>query len=164
MREFVEPTEEEQQLAAHYVLHRPLHRPGITVKKALLYVAAYVLLSFLLGAVLLVALFELGVFSHLPHFIQTFQSQHKIWFHILFLLAVYAVTGLLCLKKAAIGCIKLYQHYAPEGVRRRCLCMPTCSEYAILVIQKYGLLVGLFKIRYRLFKRCRGTMFMIDSP
>ncbi|MBQ6572403.1 MAG: membrane protein insertion efficiency factor YidD, partial [Alistipes sp.] len=31
---------------------------------------------------------------------------------------------------------------------------PTCSEYAILVLQKYGVIRGTWKIYVRLFKTC----------
>ncbi|MDO4363209.1 MAG: membrane protein insertion efficiency factor YidD [Clostridia bacterium] len=63
-----------------------------------------------------------------------------------------------------MGCIKLYQHYAPEEIRRRCLFKPTCSEYAILAIKKYGLIIGLVKTYNRLFKKCKGNIYRIDYP
>ena len=63
-----------------------------------------------------------------------------------------------------IGAIKLYQHYADEDVRRRCVCKPTCSEYAIIVLKKYGVLIGIYKIYIRLFKTCYGTVYKIDEP
>ncbi|NWJ40693.1 MAG: membrane protein insertion efficiency factor YidD [Geothrix sp.] len=68
------------------------------------------------------------------------------------------------MRKALIGIIRLYQRYAPEDVRRRCLFMPTCSEYAILVLQKHGVIIGLLMIFDRLWYRCRGTIYRIDYP
>ncbi|MCI7428800.1 MAG: membrane protein insertion efficiency factor YidD [Methanobrevibacter sp.] len=71
---------------------------------------------------------------------------------------------LVLLKPFAITIIKLYQHYAPEEVRRRCLLKPTCSEYAILVIKKYGTIIGTFKTWRRLKYYCRGDVYYIDEP
>ena len=64
-------------------------------------------------------------------------------------------------------CIKIvecYQHYAKEETRRRCLCIPSCSEYAILCLKKYELIFALFKIRKRLYKTCKGDIYVLDFP
>ena len=63
-----------------------------------------------------------------------------------------------------IGLVECYQHYAPEERRRRCLCMPTCSEYALLVLKKDFLPIALCKIRKRLFKTCRDGNYQKDFP
>ena len=63
-----------------------------------------------------------------------------------------------------IQMIKCYQHYATEETRRKCICIPSCSEYSIYVLKKYELIVSLFKIRKRLFKTCRGENCLIDLP
>ena len=60
----------------------------------------------------------------------------------------------LIMKRAAIWMIYLYQNKAPSKVRLRCVFEPSCSEYAILAIQKYGVIIGGFKIIGRL-RRCR---------
>ena len=52
-----------------------------------------------------------------------------------------------------IFCIRLYQKFAPEYVRRRCVFTPTCSEYMILAIEKYGLSDGIKRGRERM-DRC----------
>lgn len=49
--------------------------------------------------------------------------------------------------------IKVYQAVAPDKVRLRCVFTPSCSEYAIAALEKYGVLRGLPKIIGRL-KRC----------
>jgi len=58
------------------------------------------------------------------------------------------------LKKIAIFSIKVYQRYAPDDIRKRCLYTPTCSQYTILSIQKYGFLRGIIKGINRI-KRCK---------
>ncbi|NDV45465.1 membrane protein insertion efficiency factor YidD [Paludibacter sp. 221] len=68
------------------------------------------------------------------------------------------------LKRILILIIELYQHYAPEEMRRKCLLMPTCSEYALLALQKHGVIKGLYKTYIRLTKKCKGETYYIDYP
>lgn len=158
------PSQEEQLIAEEYVLERPLDRPDTDAKKAIKCVVIYLLSSLALGISMLYLFSWLGIFALFPDCMNVFREQHRVWFSVLFVLSVYIITGLFCLKKAVIGCIKLYQHYAPEDIRRRCLFKPTCSEYAILAIKKYGLIIGLIKAYIRLFKKCRGNIYRIDYP
>ena len=158
------PSQEEQIIAEEYVLERPLDRPDTDIKKAVKSVVVYLLSSLAMGFSMLYLFSWLGIFALFSDCICDFREQHSIWFSILFILLVYFIVGLFCLKKAVIGCIKLYQHYAPEQIRRRCLFKPTCSEYAILAIQNYGLIIGLIKSYIRLFKKCRGNIYRIDYP
>jgi putative component of membrane protein insertase Oxa1/YidC/SpoIIIJ protein YidD len=67
-------------------------------------------------------------------------------------------------KKLLITVIELYQHYAPEDVRRRCTLIPSCSEYAILALRKYGIIKGLYKIYVRLTRTCRSGEYRTDYP
>jgi putative component of membrane protein insertase Oxa1/YidC/SpoIIIJ protein YidD len=86
-------------------------------------------------------------------------------FRIFMIFAVLVLTGLIVYAKAAIiGFVKLYQHYAPERIRRKCIFKPTCSEYMILAIEKYGVVKGLYKGLFRLFVRCSGFYYSIDYP
>lgn len=158
------PSQEEQIIAEEYVLERPLSRPDTDAKKAIKYSTGYIILTTILGFVVLSLFDWLGIFALFSESVFKFRVSHPIWFYILFFLIVFAFTGLCCLKSAVIGCIKLYQHYAPEQIRRRCLFKPTCSEYAILAIKKYGLIIGLIKTYIRLFKKCRGNIYRIDYP
>lgn len=151
------PSQEEQISAEEYVLERPLDRPSTDAKVAAKSVITYFLLSFVAGISLLYLFSWLGIFALLPDKIAAFRGQHTILFNILFVTSFYILSGLLCLKKAVIGCIKLYQHYAPEQIRRRCLFKPTCSEYAILAIEKYGLIIGLTSV-YKGYKRDKIEM------
>ncbi len=63
-----------------------------------------------------------------------------------------------------IKAVECYQHYASEETRRRCLCVPSCSEYAILCLKKHGLIRALHKIRKRLYVTCQGSDYVIDWP
>ncbi|WP_366941359.1 membrane protein insertion efficiency factor YidD [uncultured Fibrobacter sp.] len=66
-------------------------------------------------------------------------------------------------KRILIGLVHVYQRYAPESRRRMCLFKPTCSEYAILALNKYGSIRGTIKTIGRL-KRCKGGKYHIDYP
>lgn len=59
--------------------------------------------------------------------------------------------------------IKCHQRYAPDYVRRRCKCKPSCSEYALIALDKYILPVALIKIHNRLFHTCKGD-YKVDYP
>lgn len=61
--------------------------------------------------------------------------------------------------------VKCYQHYAKEETRRRCQCIPSCSEYAIMTLKiTFPLLLAIGKILKRLFRTCNGQEYVIDFP
>ena len=66
-------------------------------------------------------------------------------------------------KKAIICIIKIYQRYAPEAIRNKCRFEPSCSEYMIIAIEKYGLIKGLRKGFDRLH-RCNINDGGYDYP
>ena len=142
------PSEQEQELVRKYVLERPLYRPSVTYFKAFLLFFVSALCLFAISIAVYYALRLFGVFIG-----------KKIFF-----IAFYAVAFLILARWAGILCVRLYQHYAPEEVRRRCLLKPTCSEYAVIVIKKYGLLIGGIKTWIRLYYKCRGDVYYIDEP
>jgi hypothetical protein len=64
-----------------------------------------------------------------------------------------------------ITLIKKYQLKISPVIKPACRFQPTCSEYAIVSLQKYNLLIASLKIAIRIF-RCnpftkKGT---VDSP
>ena len=142
------PSTEEQEMVRQYVLERPLYRPPITYKKEILWILFIILVSIGVSIMLHKLLCVLGFF--LPK--------------VVFYLSFYIIELLILLRPFAISIIKLYQHYAPEEIRRRCLLKPTCSEYAILAIKKYGTLIGTIKTWRRLKYFCRGDVYYIDEP
>ena len=142
------PSAEEQEFVKQYVLGRPLYRPPVTYTKVIVWTLIVVAISIFFSVLLQKFLYTLGFF--LPK--------------ILIYLSFYLIELFFLLKPFAITLIKLYQHYAPEEVRRRCLLKPTCSEYAILAIKKYGTLIGTIKTWRRLKYYCRGDVYYIDEP
>lgn len=41
-----------------------------------------------------------------------------------------------------IFAVKIYQRYAKASTRLKCCCYPSCSEYAIIALRKYGSVAG----------------------
>lgn len=56
------------------------------------------------------------------------------------------------MKFVLIGLIRTYQRFISPLKRPSCRFYPTCSEYSILAIQKYGVFKGGWKSIVRIFK------------
>ncbi len=84
-------------------------------------------------------------------------------------LAVYISTFILILyiflklKLIVKFFIELYQSLAPISVREKCRFEPSCSEYMLLCVEKYGVIKGVKKGLFRL-KRCRNGDGGYDNP
>ena len=81
-------------------------------------------------------------------------------------IAIYVFAGLIalmCLKEIAIGVVVLYQRYAKEETRCQCRFEPSCSNYMILALGKYGLILGLIK-GIRRIARCHPPNGGVDYP
>ena len=74
-----------------------------------------------------------------------------------------AATIMLFLKHICIWGIRMYQLLAPAEIRLSCNFTPSCSEYMILAIQKYGVLKGIYTGRKRML-RCHYPNGGIDYP
>ena len=63
------------------------------------------------------------------------------------------------MKRVLLGLIRVYQRYISPGFPRRCRFSPTCSQYALEAIEKYGLLNGGALALWRILRCnpfCRG--------
>ena len=85
---------------------------------------------------------------------------------------LYAIlTGVFCvlsiiiifLKSILIWFVHVYQHFASDERRERCRFEPSCSEYMIQALQKYGVIKGLIKGIKRLL-RCKPPNGGFDPP
>lgn len=86
-------------------------------------------------------------------------------YKIVIVLVLLLLISELYLRFCFIQTVKCYQHYAKEETRRRCLCVPSCSEYALIALKKiFPLTVALFKIRKRLYHTCKGEEYILDFP
>ena len=67
------------------------------------------------------------------------------------------------LKRIIIFLVRVYQRFASDKRRERCRFEPSCSEYMILALEKYGLIKGLKKGISRL-RRCKPPNGGFDPP
>lgn len=123
---------------------RTLVRPKISWFR----VFGYVVIPLALAATLFALLSRRGVDSTIS---------------LLFCLTALVLYAAVTAKRAFICAVKIYQRYAPDGIRNKCRFEPSCSQYMILSIEKYGLLYGLKKGIGRL-KRCNVGNGGFDTP
>ena len=135
----------EQKRLERYQQERILAKPKTTKLTVVIHMVGVI--GFSVSVVALFALFSL-----------------QIWASIL--ASVLSVLGIMESYGRFLGIkiVECYQHYAPEATRRKCKCVPSCSEYAILCLKKYELFYALWKIRKRLFVTCKGFDYIIDNP
>lgn len=157
------PSESEQVEAYEYVVERDIIRPDTSYKRALLYVLSFILIVAILSVLVYSTLKLCGVFNT-QFVLNIIEHTGKVWFRIIYYSVFFIISLFIVLKRALIGLVRLYQRYASEKVRRKCLFKPTCSEYMILALQKYGLVIGLIKSLHRMFIKCRDTYYRIDYP
>ncbi len=55
-------------------------------------------------------------------------------------------------KNIILTSVKIYQRFAPRRIRLKCRFEPSCSQYIILAIEKYGVIKGVVKGIKRLSK------------
>ena len=69
------------------------------------------------------------------------------------------------MKRILLAIIKFYQKYL-SGLKRypTCRYIPTCSEYAVLAIEKYGVVKGSFKAIYRVLRCNPFSKGGVDFP
>lgn len=121
-------------------LNRPLVRWGAIVLYCVLTLGSIVVLAFVLT--------QLSV-----------DKQIIVWCYIILLVSVIAIN----LKRILICLVRIYQRYAPDSIRNKCRFEPSCSEYMILSLKKYGVIKGLAKGIGRL-TRCNINGGGFDYP
>lgn len=69
------------------------------------------------------------------------------------------------MKKLAIFTIRFYQKRLRHLHNRRCIYTPSCSNYGIEAIEKYGVIRGSYNTYLRI-KRCNGALYQggVDLP
>ena len=132
-----------EQIVIDYCNHHTLHRPEVN-------------LVFLLSMIFLIESFVI-VCSVLV----------RQWIGFNFFVCVEAINTILLIIFARNICknvVKMYQRYASEETRRKCHCMPSCSEYALLALDKYFWPKALWLIYRRLTHTCCLPGYKIDYP
>ena len=77
--------------------------------------------------------------------------------------AVLLIIAVIFAKQIAIWLVMAYQRIAPESLRKSCRYEPSCSQYMILSLQKYGFFKGLRKGLAR-WSRCKPPHGGYDLP
>ena len=126
--------------------NKKIKRPNINSKKIILKI---VLILFIEISIIVLTIV---LYNKLNKFI-------VILVGIIVLIAFISVT----IKETVINLILLYQKFASEKLRNSCLFEPSCSEYMILAIEKYGFIKGFLKGIKRIF-RCHYPNGGIDYP
>lgn len=67
------------------------------------------------------------------------------------------------LKYVVVFVIKMYQRYSPDYIRDKCRFEPSCSNYMLIAINKYGFIKGFIKGINRLI-RCNINGGGYDEP
>ena len=158
------PTQWEQDVAETYVNEHLLNRPKTNIKVAILFSLMFLVFTGFATWFIYFSLYRVGIPSLVFLSMYNYTINCPILTMVIIFAAIFFFAVFICSKIIVIGVIRIYQHYAPEEIRRRCLFKPTCSEYAILAVQKYGVVIGLYKSFDRLTNRCKGNIYQIDCP
>ena len=80
-------------------------------------------------------------------------------------ICVAAFVGIVAinLKRILICLVRIYQRYTPASIRNKCRFEPSCSEYMIMSLEKYGLCKGLAR-GFRRLARCNIYNGGFDYP
>lgn len=127
--------------------NNPLNRPKISFWKPIIIFAIFLCIN-----VICVFFFQ-----------NVLKEEMSLTTIIITIVVIDMVFLLLVLKRAVIWLVHLYQHYAPDEVRLKCVFEPSCSEYMIMAIEKYGALRGVGKGIGRLL-RCHPPNGGKDVP
>jgi putative membrane protein insertion efficiency factor len=57
-----------------------------------------------------------------------------------------------------IAAVRFYQRYLRNMHNRACIYTPSCSEYTILCMRKFGLIRGV-RYGYQRIQRCNGALY-----
>ena len=74
------------------------------------------------------------------------------FFAILIAIVCVLVYSIFNIKKIILSSVKIYQRIAPRKIRLKCRFEPSCSQYMILAVEKYGVIKGVCKGIKRLSK------------
>lgn len=114
-----------------------LYRPKIDFKKASIFVVLCVSAAIILS--LSFVLLSLFFFNTTINFLS-------------FYLRAQIIVIVIMLKKIMIWFIRIYQRYALPERRLMCCFTPSCSEYAVLALNKYGVIIGSYKAVKRILR------------
>ena len=63
-----------------------------------------------------------------------------------------------------IGCVRFYQKFLSPVMPGSCRYYPTCSNYTVMAVEKYGVLKGLLKAAWRILRCNPFSKGGVDYP
>ena len=85
--------------------------------------------------------------------------EYSKWYFLLFTFLYFLIN----IKNFLLLSIKIYQYVAPISIRSKCRFEPSCSNYMLICLEKYGLIKGIKKGIGRI-KRCNINDGGYDYP
>lgn len=149
-----------------YRYNSSLKRPTIMWKSVAFRIARCIAVSALMTLITYHIAVHYGLLAEVHHFLIFVQFLLSIPIeHVeIRLFAFYLLLlTLIHLKQILLFLVRLYQCYAPDSMRLSCRFTPSCSEYMILSIEKYGVLKGVAKGVNRI-SRCHAPNGGVDYP
>ena len=124
------------------IQHSSIIRPNIKITKILT------------GLILPIAFYLTSIIMYI-----FLKEYYNIWLFIITLIIIFVFT----IKNSFTLLVLLYQKFAPAKLRSSCRFSPSCSNYMLMSIEKYGFLKGFIKGIKRLC-RCHYPNGGIDNP
>ena len=122
-----------------------LYRPNINFKKAIIITMSVLSFTIIASVILTTAVIVWSNwYGHL------FEDRLVLFLKIC--AGALLFTMFFSFKHVLIWLVRVYQRYARSETRLKCCFIPSCSEYAVLAIQKYGAFVGSIMAVFRLLR------------
>lgn len=132
--------------SGHKRPHNPLRRPKIRYRNMILSVIGCIILTI-----------SLAVISNV------LWKDMQLKYRLLICIGTICLYMMAISKRAIIWLIHFYQNKASDRTRLRCVFEPSCSEYMIIAVEKYGTIRGVIKGVKRLY-RCHPPNGGKDYP
>ena len=68
------------------------------------------------------------------------------------------------MRKAVIAAVRFYKHFFSYGNPPRCKYYPSCSDYSIIAVNRYGVVYGILKSIWRIMRCNPFSKGGVDIP
>lgn len=102
----------------------------------------------------------LTAYCFFVYFVGLYEMKSMVVLGLILLCLIYICIRI---KSIVIWVVKAYQHFAPKRIRDKCRFEPSCSDYMIMSVEKYGVIKGIKKGINRIY-RCSHKDGGYDYP
>ena len=153
-------------IVRQYTKDGSVYRPVINWKYVVIKCVLGLLIAVALSLVTYVLIVRNEMEENASHYLRFvgyiyFLPEESIYFRLFMLILTCIIV--IKLKRILIFTVYLYQRFAPESIRSSCRFTPSCSQYMIIAIEKYGVIIGVIKGLRRL-SRCHAPNGGHDYP